>query len=496
MALHLENTLSGARERFEPSEPDTVTLYYCGLTVSDRAHLGHARAWVHVDVLRRWLEHQGYDVDHVENFTDVNEKIVARVGERDAWTDEAAVAEHYIDATLDDMRRLNLKRPDAYPRVSEHVEEIIAMTERLIAGGHAYEADGSVYFDVTSFDAYGALSNQDLAALEASAEDHPEKRHPADFALWKAGGVDPEDVVEHQRPDGVDPERAVEGARTWDSPWGVGRPGWHIECSAMSTTHLGDSFDIHVAGRDIIFPHNENEIAQAEAATGQTYATYWVHVGLLETDDEKMSTSLGNYFTVEAAVDRWGANVVRTFLLAASHDTRQTFAEAAMAEAATRWERLERTHADLVGALDAPTASAKRSDATLRAAVADAEATATAALDDNLDTRGALVALESLAGAVADHLDGDEPDDYGGLLAALEVLETIGGDVLGLDFEAGAADATLEALLEELLAFREALRDAGEYDHADDLRARLRDAGVAIEDTDDGPRVRRVSAEN
>ena len=262
MPLRVLNTLSGELEPFEPADPDDVLLYYCGLTVSDFAHLGHARTWVHVDVMHRWLDHAGYDVRHVENITDVNEKIVARVGEGDLGDSERAVATTFTDQLLADMRALNLKRAEVYPRVTEHVTEIIDLVETLIEAGYAYETDGSVYFDVHSFEDYGKLSNQTLDAVEPQEDgDRSEKRHPADFALWKAGGVDTDAVTDHRHPDREYDVTTPDG-ETWDSPWGEGRPGWHIECSAMSMTHLDSSIDIHMGGRDLVFPHHENEIAQ------------------------------------------------------------------------------------------------------------------------------------------------------------------------------------------------------------------------------------------
>ena len=490
MALYLENTLTGELERFEPMSGNEVRLYYCGLTVSDRAHLGHARSWVHVDVLRRWLEHEGYDVNHVENFTDVNEKIVARVGERSDWTDERAVAEHFIERTLADMRSLNLRRASAYPRVTEHIDSIIELIERLLEAGHAYVADGSVYFDVSSFEDYGTLSNQSLDELAAGDDDHPEKRHPADFALWKADGVDPEDIEEHQHEGAAPPAEACQGALTWDSPWDEGRPGWHIECSAMSMTHLGDSFDLHLAGRDIIFPHNENEIAQAEAVTDEPYARCWVHIDLLEVDEEKMSSSLRNFLTVGQAVERFGTNVVRTFLLLASHDTRQAFNEGSMDEARRRWDRLSRAYQLAEAELDGVQTSALVEDDDLRSSVDTARNAFRDAIEDNLDTRGALIALEEVARAVGDHIDEvDPPYDYAGLLAAVDTLEKLGGEVLGLDFERAIEEgADLERVIESMLDLRETFRSDGRYEEADAVRDALEEAGIEIEDTDTGPR--------
>lgn len=486
MGLHLRNSLSGEVEPFEPRD-ESVSMYFCGLTVSDRAHLGHARSWVHVDVLRRWLDASGYEVRHVENFTDVNEKIVARVGERPEWDDEAAVADHFIERTLADMRSLNLRRASAYPRVTEHIDEIIDLIERLLDAGYAYETDGSVYFDVPAFEGYGQLVSPDLEDTEI---DHPEKRHPADFALWKADGVEPADIEDHVKDPDLDLDAACDTALTWPSPWGRGRPGWHIECSAMSMAHLGETFDIHLAGRDIAFPHNENEIAQSEAATGESYARYWVHIDMLEIDDEKMSSSLENFFTVEQAVESVGPNIVRTLLLSASHDSRQAYTEEAITEAERRWDRLHRAHADAVGTLDRPDASATAVDRSLRSAVERCITDAEAALDDNLDTRGAFGAVDGLAGSIRDHLEAGAPYDYRGLLDAVDAIEYVGGDLLGLEFAPERVDPAVTGVLDAILAVRESLREAGEYAWADQIRDAFSAHGIEIEDTDNGPRAR------
>jgi cysteinyl-tRNA synthetase len=519
MTLSITNTLTGEREAFEPISEGTVLLYLCGLTTSDPAHLGHARAWVHTDVVHRWLEHLGYEVRHVENFTDVNEKIVARVGEDGA--SEADVAEGYVADLLRDMRGLNLKRADVYPRVTEHVPEIIGLIEALIEAGHAYESGGSVYFDVTGFEEYGKLSNQDVGEMEAQGpeEERAEKRNPADFALWKAGGVAPDEVAEHRHGAAAPAEQACGTAMTWDSPWGEGRPGWHIECSAMSTAHLGETFDIHVAGQDLVFPHNENEIAQAEAATGEQFARYWMHVGLLETpadddadgtdgddatdradsdatdsaDDEsggtKMSSSLGNYFAVEAALQEFGANAVRTFLLSTKYGQRQTYSESTVHEAVERAGRLERAHERACEAADGVDAHTKATDDALRDAVEETREEFRAAMNDDFNTRGALRALDDLSTAVNRHLDHYKTHDYPGLKRAIDVFNQLGGDVLGLVFgdDEPAGDVRLaEDLIELVLSIREKERVAGNYDRADGLRDRLDALGVTVEDEGDG----------
>ncbi|MCL9813137.1 cysteine--tRNA ligase [Natranaeroarchaeum aerophilus] len=474
MTLQVTNSLTGETEPFEPQDPDSVLLYYCGLTVSDLPHLGHARSWVHVDVMHRWLEQLGYDVRHVENFTDVNEKIVARTGEEFGDT-EPEVARHFVGETIEDMRSLNLKRADVYPRVSEHVPEIIDLVETLLERGYAYEANGSVYFDVSTFEEYGKLSNQDLDEIESQGDpdERSEKHNAADFALWKAGEAHPDD--------------AAPGGQTWDSPWGEGRPGWHIECSAMSTTHLDDSIDIHVGGQDLIFPHHENEIAQSEAATGERFASYWLHVNLLETEGEKMSSSLENFFTVRNAVREFGPNAIRMFLLSAAFDSKQTYSEAALDEAVERWERLDRGYRTAVEAADSPDAGTKVVDEQLRATVEDARKEFEAAMNDNFNTREAIAALLEIASAVNKHTEGKRYD-YQGLTDAIDAFETLGGEALGFAFDGdtGGDVRLAEELVELVLDVREDERAAGNYERADALRDDLEGLGITVEDSDDG----------
>jgi len=491
MTLHVTNTLSGGKEEFVPQDPENVLLYYCGLTTSDPPHLGHARSWVHVDVMHRWLAHLGYDVRHVENFTDVNEKIVARIGRE--GDSEGDVADHYIAEIIDAMRALNLKRAELYPRVSEHIPEIVDLVETLVEKGYAYESNGSVYFDVTEFDDYGKLSNQRIEDIEeqGDVDERSEKRHPADFALWKADGVSADSIAEHRGDDHPGTPEAPEG-ETWDSPWGEGRPGWHIECSAMSMTHLGETLDLHVGGRDLVFPHHENEIAQSEAATGHQFVNYWLHCALFEIGEEKMSSSLRNFITADEAVDRYGPNVVRTFLVSGTYNSRQTYSEAAIDEAAERWERLSRTYDRAADAADSPDAYAKVEDTDLRSAVDAVRDDFAEAMNDDFNTREALRALSDLASAVNAHVDAHEKYDYVGLREAVEAFSDLGGDVLGLQFETVTeGDAGLAGdLVELVLDLREAERDRGNYERADELRDDLEALGVSVEDTDDGPTYR------
>jgi len=494
MTLSVTNTLTGEREEFEPRNDDEVLLYVCGLTVSDDAHLGHARLWAHADVMHRWLEHEGYDVRHVENFTDVNEKIVARIGEDDFGGDESEVAEHFTSHVIRDMRGLNLKRAEVYPRVSEHVPDIIDLVETLVERGYAYESNGSVYFDVTAFEDYGKLSNQRLDDIETQGpeDERSEKRHPADFALWKAGAVAPEDVAEHRHADLPTVEEPC--GQTWASPWGEGRPGWHVECSAMSMTHLDDTLDIHVGGRDLVFPHHENEIAQSEAATGQQFARYWLHVGLLQTAGDKMSSSLGNFLTVDDALAEYGVDVVRTFYLSTAYRSEQTFGEKEMREADERWERLDRAYETAVDACDSTDAYAKVEDDTFRGALAETRTQFREAMNDDFNVREAMAALLELATAVNRHVDDHDAYDYWALRESVEAFEELGGDVFGLSFGAATdSDGTVtlaEELVELVLDVREAERDAGNYERADDLRDDLEALGIEIQDSDDGPTYR------
>jgi cysteinyl-tRNA synthetase (EC 6.1.1.16) len=483
MTLVLTNSLSGDTETFEPVEQGRVRMYVCGLTVSDAPHLGHARLWVQADLLHRWLEYRGYRVDHVENITDVNEKIVARIGEPSLGADESTVAAHFTAAVFSAMRSLGLRRARSYPRVSEHRSQIIELIERLLAAGVAYEVEGSVYFDVTAFDGYGALSGTDpeTAAVDQDTETLEHKRHPADFALWKADGITPESIAD-RRDAGLGPvdEDAVS---VWDAPWGPGRPGWHIECSAMAMHHLGETLDIHMGGRDLRFPHHENEIAQSEAATGAPFARYWLHVGLLQRASEKMSSSLGNFQTVESAVDAHGVGPLRMFFLGATYRTDQQYSQAAMDEATAKFTRLRRTYTRLTDACDGLEAYADVEHAILDELTDEMLAGVEQAMDDDLNVRAAIAAYMEFITAITAYLDEHEQYDHAGLVRARSAIQRIGVDVFGLPLEGEGATSEL---IETLVGLREDYRAAGAYDAADVLRDALAAVDVELEDTDSG----------
>jgi cysteinyl-tRNA synthetase len=294
MTIKIFNSLSNRKEDFVPLAPGKIGMYVCGVTVYDMCHVGHARAYVTADVLLRYLTYRGFDVLYVRNFTDVDDKIIKRASEVGDSTD--ALAERYIREFYTDMDALGVRRPRVEPRVTNHIPDIVRTVERLLARGHAYQVDGDVYFGVDSFPGYGRLSGRNLDDLKAGArvEVDDRKRNPLDFALWKS---------------------SKPGEPSWDSPWGPGRPGWHIECSTMSTKYLGETFDIHGGGKDLVFPHHENEIAQSEAATGKPFCRYFFHNGFVNIDKEKMSKSLGNFFTIREIHKAYDPEALRLFLL-------------------------------------------------------------------------------------------------------------------------------------------------------------------------------------
>src|SRR6185295_4353103 len=315
--LKLHNTLTGRKEIFKPQVPNHVGMYACGVTVYDECHLGHARSALAFEVLRNYMGFIGYTVRFVRNFTDVDDKIINRAAQEGVpWQ---AIVERYLQAYRRDMGRLRIEPADVEPKATEHINDIISMIGSLIASGHAYRVNGDVYYEVETFPAYGRLSKRKPADLLAGArvEVDERKRSPMDFALWKA---------------------SKPGEPAWESPWGKGRPGWHIECSAMSIRHLGETFDIHGGGMDLIFPHHENEIAQSSAATGKEFALYWVHNGFVEINKEKMSKSLGNFFTIREVFERSGcrelvtAEALRYFLLATHYRSPLDFSDLGLQE--------------------------------------------------------------------------------------------------------------------------------------------------------------------
>jgi cysteinyl-tRNA synthetase len=319
MTLRVYNTLSGGKEEFEPLTPGKVRMYVCGVTVYDYSHIGHARANVVFDVIYRYLRYLGYEVTYVRNYTDIDDKIINRANKE--GIPFSAVSERFIEEFDRDMAELGLERPTFQPKATDHVPEIIALVQALVDKGAAYAAGGDVYFCVEKFAPYLKLSKRNLEEMQAGAriEVDERKRHPMDFALWK---------------------EAKPGEPFWESPWGRGRPGWHIECSAMSMKFLGETFDIHGGGKDLIFPHHENEIAQSEAATGRPFVKYWLHNGFVNINAEKMSKSLGNFFTIREVLGKYDSEALRFFLLSAHYRSPLDFSDQNLAEAEVGIERI------------------------------------------------------------------------------------------------------------------------------------------------------------
>lgn len=473
MTLTVTNTLSGAKEPFAPIDGDAVRMYVCGLTPYEEAHIGHARAYVAYDVMRRYLEHRGLRVDHVQNITDVDDRIIARAHEKNEAP--LAYAARIHDASLDAFGRLRIRPAHHYPKVSEHIEGIVAMTKTLIDKGHAYvgqdEHGQSVYFSVASDDDYGKLSHLDREKmLEGVRKDVAGgKRDPADFALWKA----------------MKPNENI----AWDSPWGRGRPGWHIECSVMAKALLGDTIDIHGGGWDLIFPHHENELAQSESANGKPFVKYWLHVGFLTVEGVKMSKSLGNFTTLADALAEWPAAALRLWFAGTHYRSPIDYSLAALAQASKNVERFGNM---LHNVKHANTRSEKRAeDDAFLATVAKRMASFERAMDDDLNTPQALAVMFELTSDVNKYATDAHASTLEAAMATFRKMDAIFDILPEESSNAGADEAA--PLLDLLLEVREDARKRKDFAASDRIRDRLNELGYVIEDAGKGqpPRWRR-----
>lgn len=468
MSLQVYNTLTREKEEFIPHEKGKVSLYVCGITPYDYCHLGHARVYLTWDVIKRYFTYLGYQVYHVQNFTDIDDKIIKRANER--GVKPTALAAQYIDEYFADMDALGVLRADVYPKVSEHIKEVIAMIRSLVAKGNAYEVDGDVYFSVDSFPDYGKLSGRNLEDMQAGAriEVDQRKKNPMDFALWKA---------------------AKPGEISWGSPWGKGRPGWHIECSVMSLKYLGENFDIHGGGADLIFPHHENEIAQSEAYTCQPLAHYWLHNGFVTVDDEKMSKSLGNFSTIKQVLEQYAPEVLRFFLLSVHYRSPIDFNGERLAEAVKGLERLTKVKERL--AEFANRQGSTHTDEEFAALLKQRKAAFQAAMDDDFNTALAIGVLFELARDCNRYLNGDTGSISDTLGAAYSLLAELSG-VLGLTLEgtvkqdAKGNDKLLNGLLDLIIELRQKARLEKDWTTADKIRDSLKELDVILEDTPKG----------
>ena len=461
------NTQTRRKEEFVPIEPGKVRMYACGPTVYNYFHIGNARMFVIFDTLRRYLEHRGYEVKFVQNFTDIDDKMIDRARQEGITVKE--LADRYIAAYFEDAGALGVRPATVHPKATDHIPEILSIIQRLENKGLAYAVNGDVYFDTQAYKgSYGKLSGQNLENLESGArvDVGEEKRHPMDFALWKA-----------QKP----------GEPAWESPWGMGRPGWHIECSAMSMKHLGETIDIHGGGQDLVFPHHENEVAQSEGATGKPFVKYWMHNGFLNIDNEKMSKSLGNFFTVHDIRETYDLEAVRMFLLSAHYRSPLNFSPEQVAQAKAALERLY-TARDNFAFLEegAQDREVNAEEAALLQAVKAAAAKFDEAMDDDLNTADAIGALFELVKHANIALKPGCAKQA--VTAVLGAFAEMSG-VLGL---VKPKDKGSDEKVDALLAARAEARKAKNWKESDRLRDELKAMGYAVEDTAQGQKVRKA----
>ncbi|MBR6009643.1 MAG: cysteine--tRNA ligase [Clostridia bacterium] len=466
--MKIYNTMTRKKEEFVPLTPGKVGIYACGPTVYNFFHIGNARPFIVFDVLRRFLRSQGYQVTFVQNFTDIDDKLIRRAAEEGTTVPE--IAEKYIKEYFTDAEGLGIEKADVHPRATKHIGEIIAMIKKLEAKGYAYRADnGDVYFDTQAYSSYGRLSGQNLDEREAGAriEVDDVKRHPYDFALWKA-----------QKP----------GEPAWNSPWGMGRPGWHIECSAMSTKYLGETFDIHCGGVDLIFPHHENEIAQSECATGKPFARYWMHNGHINVDNRKMSKSLGNFLLVRDISKEFDLEVVRMFMLSAHYRSPINYSHDLLLQAQASLDRLYTARNSALFALDhaedrplneAENEFLKRCDT--------AVAAFDEAMNDDLNTADAIGAIFDFVREL-NVISSAKAPAKAALSKGVDTLKRM-TDVLGLLSK--EADIAPEAV-KQLVEARTQAKKNKDFALADSLRQQVLDLGYVIEDTPSGAKIKKA----
>ncbi len=450
--MKLYNTLAGEVEEFVPSDAQSVKMYICGVTPYSSTHVGHALSYVAFDVLRRYLEHLGYKVRHVQNFTDVDDKIILKAQEEGITPQE--LVDRFVEDFFRGMDALNVQRADVYPLATQEMTPIIDTIQNLVDKGYAYPGGGDVFFRVTKSKDYGKLSHRTLDGMQAGAriEVDPHKEHPMDFVLWKG---------------------AKSGEPSWESPWGPGRPGWHIECTSMAMTYLGESLDIHGGGQDLIFPHHENEIAQSEASTdAMPFSRYWVHNGLLQLGEDKMSKSLGNLVSLDEALANYSADSLRLYFLSSHYRSPLSYSEEGCAAMERSSDRLRHVLARDGGG------KGESMD------TGDYQERFLSAMDEDLNTPRALAVLFDLARDM--NRAGDEGQD---ITPAQDCLRRLGG-ILGLTFQettsGGNDELAAKPFIELLLATRDELRKAKQYEMADHIRDGLDQQGVVLEDTAQG----------
>ncbi|HIT60722.1 MAG TPA: cysteine--tRNA ligase [Candidatus Fimousia stercorigallinarum] len=456
------NTLTRKKEEFVPVQEGKVGMYVCGPTVYNYIHIGNARPMIVFDTVRRYFEYKGYDVNYVSNFTDVDDKIIKKAMEE--GVDASVISERFIEECKKDMEGLNVKPASIHPKATEEIGGMIQMIQTLIEKGHAYEVDGTVYFKTRSFKEYGKLSKKNIDDLEAGHRDikvrgEEGKQDPLDFVLWK-------------------PKK--EGEPAWESPWGEGRPGWHIECSEMSKKYIGDTIDIHAGGEDLIFPHHENEIAQSEACNDEPFANYWMHNAFLNIDGEKMSKSAGNFFTVREISEKYPLQVIRFFMLSAHYRSPLNFSDTLVESSKNGLERILTAIDNLKDAAASNTGTLTETDRANLEKVQELVKKYEAAMEDDFNTADAIAAIFEMV-KLANITAKDGSQEYAQKL--LETLEKL-CDILGIitEKEEELLDADIEALIEE----RQAARKAKNFARADEIRNQLAEQGIILKDTREG----------
>ncbi|MCH1958828.1 cysteine--tRNA ligase [Romboutsia hominis] len=465
--MKLYNTLTRTKEEFVPLEEGKVKMYVCGPTVYNYIHIGNARPFIMFDTLRRYLEYRGFDVTYVQNFTDVDDKIIKRGHEENIAPEE--VANKYINEYFVDADGLGIKRADVHPRVTDNIQQIIDFVKELEEKGYAYESNGDVYFDTKKFEGYGKLSKQNQDDLEAGAriEVNSQKRHPMDFVLWKA---------------------KKEGEPGWESPWGEGRPGWHIECSVMSKRYLGETIDIHAGGQDLTFPHHENEIAQSEARSGKTFSNYWVHNGYININNEKMSKSLGNFFTVREISEKYDLEIVRFFMLSAHYRNPVNFSDEMLAQAKAGLERLYNAKEKLEFTIEnLKEGSLTEGEKDLVSELNSYREKFINAMEDDLNTADAISAIFELSKFINTNVNENSSlefaklclDEFNELTSVLNIVNKKNDDIL---------DEEIENLIQK----RVDAKKNKDYKLADEIRQELLEKGIILEDTRQGTKWKRA----
>ncbi|KPI56084.1 cysteinyl-tRNA synthetase [Clostridioides difficile] len=465
--MKVYNTLTRTKEEFVPLEEGKVKMYVCGPTVYNYIHIGNARPFIIFDTLRRYLEYRGYDVTYVQNFTDVDDKIINRSHEEGISPEE--VATKYIKEYFVDCDGLGIKRATVHPQVTDNIQQIIDFIKELEDKGYAYAVNGDVYFDTNKFEGYGKLSGQKQEDLEAGAriEVNDQKRHPMDFVLWKA---------------------KKEGEPGWDSPWGEGRPGWHIECSVMSKRYLGETIDIHAGGQDLTFPHHENEIAQSEARSGNIFSKYWMHNGYININDEKMSKSKGNFFTVRDISKLYDLEIVRFFMLSAHYRNPVNFSDEMLNQAKAGLERLYNTKEKLEFILSNLKASSlTEKEVELVKELDNFRQKFIDAMDDDVNTADAVSVIFELAKLINSNVDENSSLEF-----AKKCLDEFNELTGVLNIVNKKKDTVLDKDIEELIQKRTDAKKNKEFQLADDIRQQLLDMGIVLEDTRQGVKWKRI----